>query len=99
MQEIKEELRRMRKDQMLVEQVQQAVLANVEVTPAEVRNLFNSLHKDSIPMVNSQYEIAQLVKKPPITLDEKLAVKDRLYKMHRLRQMRREVPEEDNQKG
>ena len=83
MQEIKEELRRMRKDQMLVEQVQQAVLANVEVTPAEVRNLFNSLHKDSIPMVNSQYEIAQLVKKPPITLDEKLAVKDRLYKMRK----------------
>lgn len=83
MQEIKEELRRMRKDQMLVEQVQQAVLANVEVTPAEVRNLFNSMHKDSIPMVNSQYEIAQLVKKPPITLDEKLAVKDRLYKMRK----------------
>ena len=83
MAEIKEELFRMRKDQMLVEQVEQAILANVEVTPAEVRKCYNNIPKDSIPMVNSKYEIAQLVKNPPITLDEKLAVKDRLYKMRK----------------
>lgn len=81
--EIKDELRRMRKDQMLVEQVQQTILANVEVTPAEVKKCFNNIPKDSVPMVNSKYEIAHLVKKPPITLDEKLAVKERLYKMRK----------------
>ena len=83
MPEIKEELRRMRKDQMLVEQVQQTILANVEVTPAEVKKCYYNIPKDSVPMVNSKYEIAHLVKKPPITLDEKLAVKDRLYKMRK----------------
>ncbi len=83
MNEIKEELRRMRRDQMLVEQVQQTILANVEVTPAEVRKCYHDLPNDSIPMVNSKYEIAHLVKKPPITLDEKLEVKDRLYKMRK----------------
>lgn len=83
MPEIKEELRRMRKDQMLEEQVQQKILANVEVTPAEVRKVYNEIPKDSIPMVNSKYEIAHLVKKPPITLDQKLEVKDRLYKMRK----------------
>lgn len=83
MNEIKEELRRMRRDQMLVEQVQQTILANVEVTPAEVRKCYHDLPDDSIPMVNSKYEIAHLVKKPPITLDEKLEVKDRLYKMRK----------------
>ena len=83
MSEIKEELRRMRKDQMLVEQVQQAILANVEVTPAEVRKCYNDIPKDSVPMVNSKYEIAHLVKRPPITLDQKLEVKDRLYKMRK----------------
>lgn len=81
--EIKEELRRMRKDQMLVEQVQQVILANVEVTPAEVQNCYYNIPKDSIPMVNSKYEIAHIVKRPPITLDEKLAVKERLYKMRK----------------
>lgn len=83
MKEIKTELRRMRKDQMLVEQVQQTILANVEVTPAEVKKAFHEIPKDSIPLVNSKYEIAHLVKKPPITLDEKLAVKDRLYKIRK----------------
>ncbi|MBQ8222150.1 MAG: peptidylprolyl isomerase [Bacteroidales bacterium] len=83
MNEIKEELRRMRRDQMLQEQVQQTILANVEVSPAEVRRCYNELPKDSIPMVNSKYEIVHLVKKPPITLDEKLEVKDRLYKMRK----------------
>lgn len=83
MNEIKEELRRMRRDQMLQEQVQQTILANVEVSPAEVRRCYNELPKDSIPMVNSKYEIAHLVRKPPITLDEKLEVKDRLYKMRK----------------
>ena len=81
--EIKDELRRMRKDQMLVEQVQQTLLANVEVTPAEVRRCYYELPNDSIPMVNSKYEIAHLVKKPAITLDQKLEVKDRLYKMRK----------------
>ena len=83
MPEIKEELRRVKKEQMLEQQVQMSILSNVEVTPAEVRRCYNSLHKDSIPMVNAKYEIAHLVKKPPITLDEKLEVKDRLYKMRK----------------
>ncbi len=83
MAEIKEELTRMRKDQMLVEQVQQTMLANVEVTPAEVKKCYHDIPSDSIPMVNSKYEIAHIVKKPSITLDQKLEVKDRLYKMRK----------------
>ncbi|MBQ2853116.1 MAG: peptidylprolyl isomerase [Bacteroidales bacterium] len=34
-------------------------------------------------MVNSKYEIAHIVKKPAITLEQKLEVKDRLYKMRK----------------
>lgn len=83
MPEIREELFRMRKDNMLVMQVEQAMLANVEVTPSEVKNFYNSMSKDSIPMVNSKYEIAHLVKRPPITLEQKLEVKDKLYKMRK----------------
>ena len=80
---IKEELFRMRKDQMLEEQVQQAMLANVEVTPGEVRKCYYDIPHDSVPMVNSKYEIAHIVKKPAITLEQKLEVKDRLYKMRK----------------
>lgn len=81
--EIKTELHRIKKDQMLVQQVQQMLLANVEVTPSEVKKCYYDIPHDSIPMVNSKYEIAHIVKKPDITLDQKLEVKDRLYKMRK----------------
>lgn len=79
MKEIRDELRTMIKDQKLIDEVQRKIVEGVNATPSDVREFFNNIPKDSIPMVNAQYEIAQLVKKPPITLDEKLAVKDRLY--------------------
>lgn len=79
MAEIKEELRTIIKDQKMIEEVQRKIVEGVSATPSDVREFFNSIPSDSIPMVSAQYEIAQLVKKPPITLDEKLAVKERLY--------------------
>ncbi|MGN0033501.1 MAG: peptidylprolyl isomerase [Candidatus Limimorpha sp.] len=77
--EIKDELRGIIRDQKMVEEVQGNIIAGLKASPSDVRDFYRSIPKDSIPMVNSQYEIAQLVKKPPITLDEKLAVKERLY--------------------
>lgn len=77
--EIKEDLHKQLKDKQLMEEVQRSIVSNVTATPSEVREFYHSIPKDSVPMVSAQYEIAQLVKKPPITLDEKLAVKDELY--------------------
>lgn len=79
--EIKEEMGIILKNKYLSDQVQAKIVAGVMATPADVRDFYRSIPKDSIPMINSEYEIAQLVRKPPITLDEKLAVKDRLYQM------------------
>lgn len=79
--EIKDELRRLIQDQMLVEQVQMGIMANVQVTPSEVRSFFKSIPKDSIPMINTEYEIAQIVNIPPITIDQKLAVRERLHEI------------------
>lgn len=81
MSEIKNELRTIIKDQKLIEEVQRGIVSGVSATPSDVREFYYSIPKDSIPMVSAQYEIAQLVKKPPITLDEKLAVKDELYEL------------------
>lgn len=81
MAEIKEEMRVFLKEKSLSDQVQAKIVENVSATPADVRDFFKSIPQDSIPMVSSEYEIAELVKKPPITLDEKLAVKERLYEM------------------
>ncbi|MBQ3709334.1 MAG: peptidylprolyl isomerase [Bacteroidales bacterium] len=83
MSEIKEELRRLVKEKCLQDQVRANILKGVVVTPAEVRAFYSSLSPDSIPMVDEQYEIVQIVKRPPISIDEKLEVKDQLYKIRK----------------
>lgn len=81
--EIKDEVRRAAKENLLQKQVQNKIMERVVVTPSEVRAFYRSLPQDSIPMVGTEYEICQIVKRPPISLDEKLRVKDRLYQIRK----------------
>ena len=83
MTEIKDELRRMVKDKMLQDQVRADILKGVAVTPAEVKEFFRKQPKDSLPMVGTEYEIAQIVKRPPVSIDEKLRIKDQLYQIRK----------------
>lgn len=76
--EIKNELRRMVKDQMLGQKVQEEIMSKVVVTPQEVRQHFKNLAKDSIPVVPAEYEIAQIVKRPPVSVEEKMEIKEKL---------------------
>lgn len=81
--EIKDELRKAKKDQLLQEQVRNNIMSGVEVTPAGVKAFYASLPKDSIPMVSPQFELVQIVKRPPVSINEKLAVKNRLYQIRK----------------
>ena len=81
--EIKDEVRRAAKDNLLQEEVQRKIMEHVAVTPNEVRKFYEELPKDSIPQVEAQYEICQIVKRPPVSIDEKLQVKERLYQIRR----------------
>ena len=83
MSEIKEEVRQATKDNMLQEQVQAKIMENVVVTPQEVKDFYNSIPKDSLPAIQPNYEIVQIVKRPPVSIDEKLQVKDRLYQIRK----------------
>ena len=83
MSEIKEEVRQAVKDQMLQEQVQAKIMQNVVVTPKEVKDFFNDIPNDSLPLIQPEYEIVQIVKRPPVIIDEKLQVKDRLYQIRK----------------
>ncbi len=76
--EIKEEFRTLVKDQLMVDEAQQNIIKDLKVTPSEVRSFFNNLPKDSIPMIEMEYEIGQIVKEPSINKDELDATKARL---------------------
>lgn len=83
MAEIKEEVRQASKDNMLQEQVQAKIMENVVVTPKEVKDFFRDIPKDSLPTIDPTFEIVQIVKRPPVSIDEKLQVKDRLYQIRK----------------
>ena len=83
MSEIKDEVRQASKDNMLQEQVQAKIMGNVMVTPQEVKDFYNEIPKDSLPTISPSYEIVQIVKRPPVSIDEKLQVKDRLYQIRK----------------
>jgi peptidyl-prolyl cis-trans isomerase SurA len=76
--EFKEELYDVIADQMMINRVQEKITANTNVTPSEVRRFFKDIPRDSVPLVSSVVEVLQLVKKPPISYEEKFEVKERL---------------------
>lgn len=76
--EIKEELRTVISDQMKVEMTQQKITKDIKITPSEVRNFFSELPQDSIPLVNTEYIIGQIIRKPKVGLAEEIEVKEKL---------------------
>jgi len=76
--EIKKELHGIVYEQMLAQQVQSGIVSDVDVTPSEIRAFFRKIPEDSIPQIKTEYTIAQIVKNPPINIDEKLRIKEQL---------------------
>ncbi|MCB0806807.1 MAG: peptidylprolyl isomerase [Bacteroidales bacterium] len=76
--EFKEELREQVRDLMLVENVQQTITTDIKITPSEVRSFYKSIPADSLPLINSEVKLAQIVKLPPVNPDEVERVKNKL---------------------
>lgn len=72
---IREEMTELVKEQMIADGKQREVVSGLTVTPSEVKYFFKKIPKDSIPKINSTYEIAQIVKTPIISQE----VKDEVY--------------------
>lgn len=66
------------KNSQLVRKMQQQLVEDLKVSPAEVRTYFSKLPKDSIPMVPTTVEVEILTQAPRIEQEEINRVKDRL---------------------
>lgn len=76
--EIREDFRSTVKQQMMVDEVQQGLVKDVKVTPAEVRRMFNAVPADSVPVIEEQYELGTIVKQPAVTKEELDATRERI---------------------
>ncbi|TVQ88133.1 MAG: peptidylprolyl isomerase [Bacteroidetes bacterium] len=76
--ELKDEFRPLVREQELSQMMESKITRNVRVTPSEVKRFFNNLPPDSIPTVESETEMAQIVIKPPVDPEEIALTKERL---------------------
>jgi peptidyl-prolyl cis-trans isomerase SurA len=81
--EIKQELYEIVKDQLITQQVQSGIIEGVTVTPSEIRSFYRSLPNDSLPIIKTEYVIAEIVKKPPISVEERIRVKEQLLELRK----------------
>lgn len=76
--EIREEMMTTVRNQMIIQQMQQKLTADIKPTPAEIRRYFESLPLDSIPMRPAQIEVQILSFEPAVPVEETERVKQRL---------------------
>lgn len=76
--DFRNELSEINKQRELSSRMQQKIVENVEITPDEVREFFDSLPEDERPIFGDEVEVAQIVIKPEIPQAEKQKIIDRL---------------------
>lgn len=76
--QIKEDFKDEVEEILLIQQMQQTVIGGVKVSPAEVREFYASIPKDSLPYINSQARVAQIVRRPPVSQAQEDAIKAQL---------------------
>jgi peptidyl-prolyl cis-trans isomerase SurA len=78
--EIKEDLKKVIEDQLITQRMQSEITGEIKITPSEVRKFFKNLPKDSLPYINAEMELEQIVLYPEIEKSEIDIIKEKLEK-------------------
>ncbi len=78
MADLRAELYKIRKDDILTQQMNSKIIESVDVTPDEIKTFFNSIPKDEIPTIGVELEISRIVVAPKANEEERQKVIDRL---------------------
>lgn len=81
--DIKDDLRKTMKEMMITQQVEQSIVGDLKITPSEVKDFYKSIPTDSIPYIDSEVKIAQIVAYPPLNEDAEFDVKERLLELRK----------------
>ncbi|PRY16271.1 periplasmic chaperone for outer membrane proteins SurA [Pontibacter ummariensis] len=76
--QLKDELRKTIKEQLVMEKMQQQITGKVTVTPKEIKKYFNAIPADSLPYFSSEVEIGQIVKHAQVSRQQKQEAREKL---------------------
>lgn len=77
-QELRDEMFELNKNGRMINLMQQKIIEDIDVTPEEIRQFFNSIPEDERPIFGTELKVAQIVVIPKTTEAEIQKVKDRL---------------------
>ena len=80
--EIKEEMRPLMKNQMTAQRMQMTITETIDVTPKEVEDALAKIPLDSLPLIGTEVEIAQVTIVPKVS---EQAEKDAIDRLNQLR--------------
>ncbi|MGE5349936.1 MAG: peptidylprolyl isomerase [Actinomycetota bacterium] len=78
MAEIRKDLREMLTNQYIVQETQGTIAQNITVTPEEVKKYYNTIPKDSLPLVPRKVQLSIISVEPPDMEASKAEVRQRL---------------------
>ena len=81
--EIKEEMRPLMKNQMTAQRMQMTITETIEVTPKEVEDAVALIPADSLPLIGTEVELAQIIIEPRVS---KQAEQDAIDRLNQLRE-------------
>lgn len=76
--QIREDLRNNIREGLKVQSMQQKLVGEIKVTPADVRRYFKTIPQDSIPYIPTQVEVQIITQQPRVPVEEVEEVKRRL---------------------
>jgi len=76
--EMKGRYRDDQKQQILAERMQMKLINSVTITPEEVKQFYNNIPQDSLPFLDSEVELGELVIKPEVNEEQKKIAKEKL---------------------
>lgn len=82
-QEFKEEIRPKMREQLLSQQMESTITGTVKVSPQEVQEYYKEIPEDSLPVIPTEVEIAQLLVELPISKISEDFAKDQLLELKR----------------
>ena len=83
--QLKDDYRPMFRDKLIADRMQNQVMANIKITPQEVKAFYEKIPKDSLPFYPSMVEVGHIVFKPNVNKE----VEE--YAIEQLRDIRKEI--------
>lgn len=74
----KEELRKLIKEQLVINQMRKKIVDDLSIAPAEAQAFFDKLPTDSLPYYPAEVEVRQIVRYPALSQQDKGAIIERL---------------------